>query len=257
MNVLTLFIAACLVALCGTAHAQAPDKDVQDAGKVEAGSAEAAGADADAAKSSKQLELESDLARFWGQRREVKVVQRRLYNKDGRFEATVYSGVIPNDDFIVYYPVGLRAAYHFTEGFSAELSYAFAVDSQTDLTSFLTSEGIDLKRADIQEFIDMYYGVNILWAPVYGKISLLGLKLSHFDAYVGFGFGLFQTREIPPDNPDGNDKIKPSGNTIVGFRWFITDTFNVRTEYRQHFFQKFQGGVSIPVELTLGVGITL
>ena len=79
----------------------------------------------------------------------------------------------------------------------------------------------------------MYYGVNILW-PVYGKISLL--QLSHFDAYFGFGFGSSDPRNLP-DNPDGNDKIKPSGNTIVGFRWFITDTFNVRTEYRQHFFQ--------------------
>jgi outer membrane beta-barrel protein len=254
MNVLTLFIAACLVALCGTAQAQ--DKQVENAAKVDSASAEAAG-EAVNSTSAKKLVIEKDLAKFWGQRREVKVVQRRLYNKDSRFEASLFGGVIPNDDFIVYFPTGVRAAYHLTEGFSAELSYALAIDNQSDLSSFLTSEGIDLKRADIQEFVDMYYGVNILWAPIYGKISILGLKLSHFDAYVGVGFGLFHTREIPPDNPDGNDKIKPSGNTIFGFRWFITDTFNIRTEYRQHFFQKFQGGVSIPVELTLGLGITI
>ena len=40
-------------------------------------------------------------------------------------------------------------------------------------------------------------------------------------------------------------------------RWFINNSFNIRTEYRQHFFKKFQGGVSIPVELTLGVGLTI
>ena len=40
-------------------------------------------------------------------------------------------------------------------------------------------------------------------------------------------------------------------------RWFISDMFNIRTEYRQHFFQKFGGGVSIPVELSLGLGVTI
>ena len=51
--------------------------------------------------------------------------------------------------------------------------------------------------------------------------------------------------------------MKPAGNTVLGFRWFISDMFNIRTEYRQHFFQKFGGGVSIPVELSLGLGVTI
>jgi outer membrane beta-barrel protein len=260
MNVLTLLSAACLVAFFGIAHAQ--EKPAENASKpvaagtVTPGSAGAESAGAAATESEK--ELEGDLARYWGSRRKVKVVQRRLFTKDSRIETAVYGGIIPNDDFIVYYPVGIRAAYHFTEGLSVELSYAYLFDKQSTLTKFLEDpDGGGLKRADIQEFIHMYEGLNVLWAPIYGKISLLGLKLSHFDAYVGLGFGLFHTEEFPSDNPDGNKVIKPSGNTILGFRWFITDVINIRTEYRQHFFQKFQGGVSIPVELSLGIGITI
>ena len=210
----------------------------------------------DASATSAERTLEGDLAKFWGSRRKVKVVQKRLFEKDGRLELTPYGGVVPNDDFIVYIPLGARIGYHFSEAFTVEASYAYAVEDRTDLATFLEEEKI-LKRADIQEIVKMYYNVNLLWSPIYGKISLLGLKLSHFETYFGMGVGLFHTKEIPADNPNGNDANKLGGNTVFGFRWFITDNFNIRTDYRQYFFEKFKGGVSIPVELTLGVGITI
>lgn len=211
----------------------------------------------DATATQAERALERDLALFWGNRREIKVVQKRLVEKDGRFELMPYVSIIPNDEFILYYPLGLRVGYHFSEAFSVEASYAYAVQQETKLATFLEGEGIGLKRADIQEKISMFYNANILWAPFYGKLSFLGYKLTHFETYIGLGFGLFNTTEFPADNPNGNAKNKLSGNTIVGFRWFINDTLNLRTEYRQYFFQKFQGGVSIPAEISLGLGITL
>jgi outer membrane beta-barrel protein len=210
----------------------------------------------DASATSAERALEGDLAKFWGSRRKVKVVQKRLFEKDGRLELTPYGGVVPNDDFIVYIPVGARVGYHFSEAFTVEGSFAYAIEERTDLATFLEEEKI-LKRADIQEIVKMYYNVNLLWSPIYGKISLLGLKLSHFETYFGLGFGLFHIKEIPAINPTGNDVTKLGGNTVFGFRWFITDMINFRTDYRQYFFEKFKGGVSIPVELTLGVGITI
>ncbi len=205
---------------------------------------------------SHQEDLRSDLARFWGAKREVSVVQLRLYTKDGRFEVTPFTGVIPNDDFIVYYPSGIRVGYHLSESFTVELSGTFAPESSSDLGTFLT-ETVQLKRADIQETFSAFYTTNVLWAPAYGKISLLGTKLTHFETYVGVGIGLFSTKNVPEANPDGVEEMKPSGNTVLGFRWFISDRFNVRTEYRQHFFQKYGGGVSIPVEVSLGLGVTI
>ncbi len=210
----------------------------------------------DASATSAERALEGDLAKFWGSRRKVKVVQKRLFEKDGRLEFTPFGGVVPNDDFIVYVPVGARLGYHFSEAFTVEGSFSYAIEQETDLREFLEAEKI-LKRADIQEKIKMYYNVNLLWSPFYGKISVLGKKLSHFETYVGMGVGLFHTEEIPADNPNGNAANKLGANTVFGFRWFITDTFNVRTDYRQYFFEKFKGGVSIPVELTLGVGVTI
>jgi|JI10StandDraft_1071094.scaffolds.fasta_scaffold13650_2 outer membrane beta-barrel protein len=228
-------------------------QDAPPAGDA-AGEADTAAEDDSATEAEKALE--KDLAQFWGQRRKIKIVQKRQFEKDGRFEATLFGGIIPNDDFIVYFPTGVRAGYHFSEAFAVEASFAYAFESETDLKKFLVSE-IGLKRADIQEILSMYYNIDILWAPIYGKISLLGAKLAHFETFVGVGFGAFHTTEFAAENPDGNAAIKPGGNTILGFRWFINDLLNVRTEYRQYFFPKFNGGVSIPAELTLGLGFTL
>ncbi len=221
------------------------------------GAPEAAADQSDAAtQTSHEDKVRADLAKVWGAKRQVSVVQRRLYTKDSRIEIVPFTGVIPNDDFIVYYPSGLRVGYHISEAFTVELSTTFAPESESDLGGFLT-ETVQLKRADIQETFSSFHTANVLWAPAYGKISLLGTKLTHFETYVGIGFGLFATRNVPEDNPDGEEEMKPAGNTVLGFRWFISDMFNIRTEYRQHFFQKFGGGVSIPVELSLGLGVTI
>ena len=209
----------------------------------------------DSATESEKM-LERELGLFWGERRKVEVVQKRLYEKDGRFELTAYGGVIPNDDFIIYAPLGVRGTYHFSEAFSVQGSFAYALDFDTELTTFLVEE-VGLKEADIQEFIRMYYNVNLLWAPIYGKLSLLGLKLTHFDTYLGVGFGAFSNETIDPENPVKNTEIKPAGNTVLGFRWFITDWFNIHTDYRHYFFSKFDGGVSTPIELSLGLSFLL
>ncbi len=243
---------------CASAGAQtAPPEEAADpAGQSPEDAAGGAPELTDDSATAAEKDLERELGLFWGERRKVEVVQKRLFEKDGGFELQAFAGVIPNDDFIVYSPVGARVAYNFSEAFAVQASFAFAMDHDTELTTFLVDE-IGLKEADIQEFIDFYYNVNLLWAPVYGKISLLGLKLTHFDTYIGVGFGAFRTQTLDPENPVKNPEDKPAGNTVVGFRWYVTDWFNVQTDYRHFFFEKFKGGVSTPIELSLGLAFLL
>ena len=212
----------------------------------------------DGSEKSHEEVLRADLGKFWGAKRQVSVVQRRMYTKDSRFEITPFSGVIPNDDFNVYYPSGLRLGYHLSESFSVEISGTIAPDVASDLGSFLENK-VGLERVELQQYFDSFYTANVLWAPAYGKISLLGTKLTHFETYLGVGIGMFSTLAIPANNPDGVEEFKPSGNTVLGFRWFISDMFSLRTEYRQHFFEKEGGGggISIPVEFSFGLGIMI
>lgn len=207
---------------------------------------------------SSQAALEEDLALVWGTNREVKVVQRREFVKDGRIEAAAFGGVVPNDDFLIYYTAGFRVGYHFTESLMVEASFSKSFQNDTGLTDFLVEE-IEINQAEIREKIQMFYNVNILWSPIYGKLSFLGTKLTHFDTFIGLGVGAFHNDERDKDsNPQPTAVIKPAANTVLGFRWHITDMINIRTEYRHYFFQKVAriGGISKPVELSLGVGFS-
>jgi|LauGreDrversion4_2_1035121.scaffolds.fasta_scaffold52643_2 outer membrane beta-barrel protein len=213
---------------------------------------------APSAELSPQSALEEDLALVWGKNREVKVVQRREFIKDGRFDVSLFGGMIPNDDFLIYYTTGLRFGYHFTESFMVEVSGAEAFDQDTKLASFLV-DSIKIKSAEIRERIQRFATVNILWSPIYGKLSFLGNKLTHFDTFIGLGVGVFQKLQRENDeNPNPITAYEPSGNTIVGFRWHLTDMINLRTEYRHYFYRKVAniGGISKPAELSLSVGFS-
>lgn len=262
MNKVLKLMAALAVLFAAPAMAQeAPAADAPADAAAETPAADAAetaegtAAEDDSATEAEKA-LEGDLDVFYGKRRRIRVIQKRLFEKDGRLDAALVGGIIPNDDFLVYYPIIGRVGYNFSEAFSVEATFAYAFDQDTELTSFLV-ENAGLKRADIQEIISLYYGVNILWAPIYGKIGLLGSKLTHFETYIGVGGGVVHTTERSPENPAGNEARKPAGNTVLGFRWFVTDLINIRTEYRHFFFQKFKGGISTPVELSLGLGFTI
>lgn len=260
MNKVLMLLAALTALIAAPAMAQdAPAEDAKPAADADASAADAAGdaAAEDDSATEAEKELEEDMDLFWGKRRRIKIVQKRLYEKDSRLDLNLYGGIIPNDDFVVYYPTGLRFGYNFSEAFSVEASFAYALEQRSDLATFLENPPIGLKRADIQEIINYYYNVSILWAPIYGKVGFLGSKLTHFELFVGVGGGVMHTEEFPENNPDGNAARKPAGNTVLGFRWFITDLVNIRTEYRHFFFEKFKGGISTPVELTLGLGFTI
>src|SRR5690606_23130374 len=135
-----------------------------------------------------QPTLEEDLDAFWAQQRRVRVLQRRLYETDGEFQLTLTVGVIPNDPFLKYYPIGGRFAYHISEQIAVELSGAYLIHSNADLGEFLDSEGdVSTFLRDVQNW---RANVAVLWSPIYGKFSFLGTKLAHFDWFFGAGVGV-------------------------------------------------------------------
>jgi hypothetical protein len=89
MNV-NVSLSAAVAALLFTSPALAEDAAPADAAAAPAAdtAADAAGAVSDATATKAEKALEEDLALFWGKRREVSVVQRRLVEKDGRVDVT-------------------------------------------------------------------------------------------------------------------------------------------------------------------------
>ena len=202
-----------------------------------------------------QEQIEKDLALFWGSKREVKVVQRRSHTKEGKMEATLSGGMIPNDDFLIHYLVGARFGYYFTESMMVEGSFTYAIDSLSGLSDYLEREEIGLKEVKVREYLKFFYNVSLLWSPIYGKISLLGTKLAHFDMYTGAGIGMMHAEGFEKQNiPDPQPQTKPMANGILGFRWYVSDMFSIRTEYRHFIYNQIGGGgVSTPIALNLSV----
>lgn len=198
--------------------------------------------------------LEADQDAFWADRRGVSVLQRRLYPTDGEFQLSLYVGAIPNDPFLRYFPVGLRAGYWVGESISIELSGSFIgpIRSESDLAEFLsqTSE-IDVFLRDEQIW---RANVVALWSPIYGKFSFLGTKLAHFDWYFGAGFGVAGVENPLRDNLGVvESEIKPEAVIATGWNLHFHQNWAGRIDYRQFIFQKASGGVTLPSEISLGV----
>ncbi|MCC6621137.1 MAG: outer membrane beta-barrel domain-containing protein [Deltaproteobacteria bacterium] len=197
-------------------------------------------------------ELDARLKRYWGtEMREVQTLQKRLYRKEDRFEFEVYSGVIPNDEFFSYYPLGLRAGMFFTEDLGAEVWGSYLIRVNSDLEDFLEENFRDSLRVNVTQSLQWLAGANLLWSPLHGKLGFFTEKLAHFDMHLAFGVGTIGTtvRDLGVEE----SKIDIGGNVGIGMRFFFNDTIAMRFDYRQFFYAAEAGGLSHPAELTLGV----
>ena len=198
--------------------------------------------------------LDDRLRLYWGSEiRDVESLEKRLFRKDSRFEFGLYSGVIPNDDFYSYYPIGLRAGYFFTEDIGAELWGSYLISVASDLKSFLEDNFNSSLLVDVPQSLQWLAGANVLWSPIHGKLGIFTEKLAHFDVYLAFGVGAIGS-EVRQLN-SVKSKVDIGGNVGLGMRFFIDDLIALRFDYRQFFYPAEAGGLTHPAELTLGISL--
>ena len=204
------------------------------------------------------MEMTDDaLQDFWAERRDVRIIQRRLFEKVGRHEFTLFGGVIPNDPFLDYFPIGLRYDYFLLESLALEVDGSYIGEifrADSDLEEFLLGHGARVDLLDQQQW-RTHFGIN--WSPFYGKIAFLGLKLLHFDINLNAGFGIVSVESLTEERLATETEIKPEGILGLGFNFWISDHFSVRLDYRQFLFEKAGGGVSNPSEISLGFSVFL
>ena len=204
--------------------------------------------------------LDESLDKYWGEKREIRTIHKRIFLKDTRWEFSLFAGVIPNDDFQVYLPMGGRITYYFAEDFAAEISGAYSIAAETKLREFLSSEfestGGTSANIFLEQSIQWYTHADFIWSPFHGKIGLFTSKLFHFDFFLAMGVGVMGLEIDPPNSFDPNrSEIAVAGNAGVGAMMYLLDYLALRLDYR-HYFHQFQGksgGLSFPAEITLGV----
>lgn len=154
----------------------------------------------------------------------VKSVQRKAFLKKGRFELTPMLFFTVNDAFFPKFGPGLRASYfpHDSFGFGAR----FFQYNQ------IPNDNVRLAKRQLQSrlpFVLPKYSIDLdlLWSPVYGKVSLFN-SIKAFEIYLVGGAGgmVSQTSPACPDTtPDCGlgDGVHLSTHIGLGQRLAIFD----------------------------------
>ncbi|MBM7114768.1 outer membrane beta-barrel domain-containing protein [Archangium primigenium] len=182
---------------------------------------------------------EVDKDRMGPLRERVQPVSGHLFLKNGRLEISPSATFSIKDAFFTKYIFGAALTYHATEtlGLSLRAGYALpTVAGAAQICTFSDEGGTTTRgcrRPTFDELngqapgqINLLGGVDVQWAPIYGKMSLLAEKFLHFDLYGIAGVSAVQYRA-----PAANT-FTVGGNVGVGMRFFVNRWMTVRTEFR-------------------------
>jgi len=160
-----------------------------------------AAADTEAEKEIRDLSIE--------RKKRIKVVQRKEFHKDGRFEIGVDAGLISGDWENVLV-VGARMAYHFNEYLALQGRFLYGAVSWENET---------LKQADeadayvAKSNMTMSGGLSLVFTPFYGKLSFFGDVIPKYDINVSAGGYFYQTVA-----EDKNNSVKARTNNNGAFQ---------------------------------------
>lgn len=241
-----------LVCACFAAPAWAQD--------APAAPADGAGADGEATEEEDQgpvdpipTDIDPDDPMYWATVRGVETVQRREILKEGRFAVSAYGGIIPNNIFEQYVPVGLRLNYFVLEQVGLELSGNYALAMDTGLTATLKDDqGAGASAVLLGDKQISHVNFGVMWTPVFGKLAWRNKSLNYFDFYLLGGVGtLIKSTEATINGADTTGFVV-EGTLGAGFFFFFNEHVALRTDYRQFIFGKGTGGVANPSEVSVG-----
>jgi outer membrane beta-barrel protein len=129
-----------------------------------------------------------------------KAVENRFFLKEGRFEISPVVGYVPNNPFAKRYVGGAILGYHFSETVSlqADIQYSpdFGERDLKGLTSVLLDRAYNANSSGTTDFqqpldkVSLAASFGLAWAPLYGKINLVGETVLNFDFYAFVGAGM-------------------------------------------------------------------
>ena len=129
---------------------------------------------------------------------QMPVIQNRFFLKGNRFEFTPMLGYVPNNAFVSVPLGGAVLAYHFSESFAVEGDFFYAPNTGESGVKNLTKTLVSIayegnQETTFQQPLDRpQLGVlfDARWAPIYGKINLIGEGVINFDVYGDAGAGI-------------------------------------------------------------------
>lgn len=155
----------------------------------------------------------------------IKSVERKAFLKKSRVEIFPQFGLSLNDPFFQHMIAGAAVGFHVADSLSFELrGGAVFASIKSSAIRFIRTETDSLLKNPPE--LKFHADLDVLWAPIYGKIALFSEGIIHFDTYITAGPGIFGT----------DAGLAPALNFGVGQRYFITDWLVARLEVRDYVF---------------------
>ena len=151
--------------------------------------------------------------------REVSVIQKKFLPKTERFQFFVGASVMTNTPWYNNYGGKLNLSYNFAESFGIELQSTFLTSSESKSVKEIHDN--NLLNAEQFVYTKNYYGLDLVWSPIYGKMTSLDRKIIPFDMYFSIGGGTSVTNSKEKNNSTlhiGTGQIFALSKSMA-FRW--------------------------------------
>jgi outer membrane beta-barrel protein len=159
-------------------------------------------------------------------------VSAQIFRIGGRLEAQPMFQFSIGDPFFRSILFGLRLEQHLDERWSVSahaLGGASLLSAPIDVCTDSSCTSPDAGRLrSTPGDIRMTTGLEVGWAPIYGKLSVAGEKTIHFDAYVSAGPEVLLERIAPDAASPTASRWALGGRLSVGERVFFSNNFLVR-----------------------------
>ncbi len=166
----------------------------------------------------------------------IPAVSASVFVKRGRVELYPAIGMSLDDAFYNQTLGSLGVSYHVLESLSIGVAgdYYLAFNRRTPV--------VGGPHPGRPEYNRPAYGarMELAWAPIYGKLSLLAEGVLHFDTYVAVGGGIIA--------PSATASTTMAGNVAVGQRYFLNSWAALRIEVRDEIFKMARNPDADPKE---------
>ncbi len=159
-------------------------------------------------------------------------VSAQLFHVGGKLELQPLLSISLGDPFYRTYAAGVRGEQHLGERWSLAVHVlvgASSIAAPIELCGGAPcfSPARDQLRSTPGQ-LQLMTGFEVSWAPVYGKLSLVGERTIHFDAYLSLGPELVRERIAPDGIAPLDSRWDVGGRASIGERIFLTDRLVVR-----------------------------
>ena len=199
----------------------------------------------------------------------IQPVSGHLFLKAGRIEVSPAASISVRDAFFTKIGFGGSLTYHFTEQLALGARGAYNLSMVAGSAQICTQdENPPFTRScrppTYQELdgvapgqISLLGAVDVQFAPIYGKLSLLAEQFLHFDIYAILGGAAVLYRGPPQGAPA--QLISPGLNAGAGMRLFLNRWLTVRGELRDLVYSEALGAStsSLRNQLVVELGVSL